>query len=73
MENHVLVDITAAMEYAKKLVQQEAVNNAGDAEINDFTVYPDGLAFGFGYYIGDEYGDSGSFNIPIDEFIVKEN
>lgn len=87
MKEHVLVDITAAAEYANKVVTEMAKENANkhldqynschkrkikDSSVEDMTTDFDGLAFGFSYYMnGYKDGNSGCFNIPIDEFIVQ--
>ena len=87
MKKHTLVDITAATEYAKKIIEESAKENADkhlmqyndchkrkikSPSIEDIKINFNGLIFGFGYYInGYKDGESGCFNIPIDKFIVN--
>ena len=87
MKEHILVDITAAMEYAKKQIQEYAEQEAKkhkdeynsthkrqikEATVEESTVNFDGLNFGYGFYVNNySFGDAGSFNIPIDDFIVN--
>ena len=90
MKEHILVDITAAMEYAKKQIQEYAeqeakkhkdkYNSTHKRQIKEATVVEEpsvnfyGLNFGYGFYVNNYKGcDAGSFNIPIDDFIVNAN
>ena len=87
MKKRVLVDITAAMEYAKKMVEEESNKMAQNkmdeyntthkrqiknASVDDLNVIFGGLIFEYAYYVnGYKDGDSGSFTVPIDKFIVN--
>ena len=87
MKKRVLVDITAATEYAKKMAEEEfnkmAQNKMDEynithkrqiknASVDDLNVIFDGLRFGYSYYVNAyKYGDAGSFTVPIDKFIVN--
>ena len=87
MKKRVLVDITAAMEYAKKMVEEESKKMAQNkmdeynithkrqiknSSVDDLNVIFGGLIFGYAYYVnGYKDGDSGSFTVPIDKFIVN--
>ena len=87
MKKRVLIDVTAAMEYAKKMVEEESNKMAQkkmdeyntthkrqikNASVDDLNVVFDGLIFGYTYYVnGYKDGDSGNFTVPIDKFIVN--
>lgn len=89
MGKHVLVDITAAMEYAKKYMKEYAKQkaeeqrkqyndthkrNIKDATVEELNVNFNGLMFGYGFYTNNyKFGESACFNIPIDDFIVNIN
>lgn len=87
MKKHVLVDITAAMEYAQKQTEEYAkqkveedrerynsthVRKIKEATIDDLSVNFQGLMFSYGFY-GNGYRtcDSACFNVPIEDFIVN--
>ena len=63
MNKHVLVDITAAMEYAQKSANE--YYNIGNATVNF-----EGLMFWM-YNNNQKHPDCGHFNIPIENFIVN--
>lgn len=87
MKKRVLIDVTAAMEYAKNMVEEESNKMAQkkmdeyntthkrqikNASVDDLNVVFDGLIFGYAYYVNCyKDGDSGSFTVPIDKFIVN--
>lgn len=88
MKEHILVDITAAIEYANKMIEENSIKKAKeyfdeynnthkkklkDVSVEDLKVTFEGLIFGYMYHInGYKCGDSANFIIPIDDFIVKE-
>ncbi len=87
MKEHILVDITAAMEYAKKQIQEHAEQEAKkhkdeynsthkrqikEATVEESTVNFEGLNFGFAFDVNNYKGcDAGNFIVPIDDFIVN--
>ena len=87
MKEHILVDITAAMEYAQKQIQERAEQEAKkhkdeynsthkrqikEVTIEESTVNFEGLHFGYAFYVNNYKGcDAGNFDVPIDDFIVN--
>lgn len=82
----ILVDITAATEYAHKLIEEDALGYAKSnfeeynathkrkletPTVDHINVTFEGLCFGYGFNVNNGHGqDSACLNILIDDFIV---